>query len=133
MEKNKVLYDVIAKGCADGEEAYMLVNGYIEDYVKEKLNEMNINSQEIIDKITEKLFERFDDFGNLSEEKANKFVSNFIENEMIIISSDIEQEYKPNMSKEQILYAIEIFKGMSAENYKEQIEELQELLKQYND
>ncbi|MGN1370670.1 MAG: hypothetical protein ACI4XM_00105 [Candidatus Coprovivens sp.] len=90
--KEKNLYDVVAKGITNGKEAYMEVNSYIEDYITDILNKKNITDTNFIENMCEKVFEYFDDYGNLTQENALKLVSNYIENELILIEYNEEQE-----------------------------------------
>ena len=92
MEKIEKLYDVVAKDATSGKQAYMEVNEYIESYIKKELKKYNVSSERTIEDIIEKVFEYFDDFGNLCEKKALRLVSNIIENELIILEYNIEQD-----------------------------------------
>lgn len=92
MEKTKNLYETIGKDAKSGKQAYSLVNEYIENFIIETLRNKNISSEKTIEDINDKIFEYFDDFGNLSEEKALKLVSNIIENELIILEHNIQQD-----------------------------------------
>lgn len=94
MKKEKKLYDILASDCTDGEEAYVMVNNYIKEYITKLLKENNITDNRDIDTFNELVFENFDDFGNLTQEKALKFVSNIIENLLII------NEYEMQFDKE---------------------------------
>lgn len=90
MEKEKKLYDILASDCTNGEEAYVMVNNYIEEYITKLLKENNITDDKTIDSFNKFVFENFDDFGNLTQEKALKLVSNLVENLLIIKEYEIQ-------------------------------------------
>ena len=83
-------YEILASDCTNGEEAYVMVNKYIEEYITKLLKENNITDDKTIDSFNEFVFENFDNFGNLTQEKALKLVSNLVENLLIIKEYEIQ-------------------------------------------
>ena len=93
MKKIKDLYDVVAKDAKSGKEAYEMVNDYITDYASIQLKERNIEDIVCLEDLCIKLFgEEFDDYGNLTEEEAYTYVSNIIDNELILANYRKTQE-----------------------------------------
>ena len=89
MRKIKNLYNIVAKGARSGKEAYEMVNDHIIAYASNLLKERHIADEilnEILDEeICLKLFNgNFDDYGCLTEEEANTYVSNIVDNEIIL-------------------------------------------------
>lgn len=85
MEKNKILYDIVAKNAKGGKEAYEMVYDHIIAYASNVAKERNIEDDFTDEEICLKLFNGdFDDYGCLTEEEAYRYVSNIIDNEVIL-------------------------------------------------
>ena len=85
MRKIKNLYNIVAKGARSGKEAYEMVNEHIIAYASNLLKERHIADEILDEEICLKLFNGdFDDYGCLTEEEANTYVSNIVDNEIIL-------------------------------------------------
>lgn len=85
MRKIKNLYNIVAKSARSGKEAYEMVNEHIIAYASNLLRERHIADEILDEEICLKLFNGdFDDYGCLTEEEANTYVSNIVDNEIIL-------------------------------------------------
>lgn len=85
MKKTKTLYDIVVKGARSGKEAFEIVNEHIIAYASNLLTKKNITDDKLNEEICSSLFYGgFDDYGNLTEEEAYTYVSNIVENEIIL-------------------------------------------------
>jgi len=85
MKKIRNLYDIVAKDAKSGKDAYEMVYYHIIDYASKLLTQKNIEDERLNEAICSSLFyDGFDDYGNLTEEEAYTYVSNIVENEIII-------------------------------------------------
>ncbi len=84
MKKIRNLYDIVAKGARSGKEAYEMVNDHMLAYASMLIEEKNIEKEICVEDLCVKLFEEFDDYGCLTEKEAYTYVSNIIDNELIL-------------------------------------------------
>ena len=85
MKKTKTLYDIVVKGARSGEEAYEIVNEHIIAYASNLLTERHIADEILNEELCSKLFNgEFDDYGCLTQEEAYTYVSNIVDNEIIL-------------------------------------------------
>jgi len=95
MRKIKNLYNIVAKGARSGKEAYEMVNEHIIAYASNLLKERHIADEILDEEICLKLFNGdFDDYGCLTEEEANTYVSNIVDNEIILANYRKRQDEK---------------------------------------
>lgn len=93
MKKIKTLYKTVAKKAKSGKEAYQMVNDHIMDYAAEQLEKRNIEDKVLLEDLCFTLFgQGFDDYGNLTEEEAFTYVSNLINNELILFNCRKRQD-----------------------------------------
>lgn len=85
MKESKILYEIVAKDAKRGKEAYEIVYDHIVAYASNLLTQKNMTDEKLNEKICSKFFNsKFDDYGCLTEEEAYTYISNVIENEIIL-------------------------------------------------
>ena len=85
MKKDKILYETIAKNAKSGKQAYEIVYFHLLEYASLLLDKKNIPDDDFAEDILTKLFEsEFDNYGGLTEEEAYRYISNIIDNEIIL-------------------------------------------------